>query len=126
MASPPTLFAVASADTLDGALEVNDRVAVALAQAVEQRELSSYRSLHALLWPEALQARNLAALRAAPRVAERALHAFDRMGVETSQLGPFVSDSRRAPPWRWTRGWLSLRRCAFVAPLCWKAGPPVI
>jgi len=90
---------VVAADSVDGALAANDRVAAALDTAIAAGGvLADYRGLHTLLWAPALQQQNLAAVRAAPQLAPRTLAAFEAAGVDAAQLEPFVRGLASLPP----------------------------
>jgi predicted exporter len=91
MAMDPGKLVVVSAATTEAALAANDRVAELLEAAVGRGELGGFASLHALVWSNGLQSRNLAALRAAPRLDVRTLEAFDRAGFDPSALAPFAT-----------------------------------
>lgn len=87
-------FAVVLGDDLGQALEGNDRVFLALEEAVEAGELEGFRSLHTFLPSESLQRRNLAVLREQPRLAERTLAALEREGFRPEAFAPFAADLR--------------------------------
>jgi len=79
------------------ALAANDRVATALAQAVDAGELGSFRSLHSLIWSEELQRRNLDALQKSPGLPERFTQAFDAAGFEPGVFAPFLASLSARP-----------------------------
>jgi hypothetical protein len=76
-------FVVVQADTVEAALERNDAVARALEEARATGVIAEYRSLHAFLWSEAVQRRNLDALRSAlqDRLVVRLRGAFSDAGL---------------------------------------------
>lgn len=81
---------VVSAPTLEQALQRNDQVAALLTKAATRGEVGGFKSLHALLWSEALQRQNVAALRAASDVSARASKAFETAGFEPEAIAPFA------------------------------------
>ena len=93
---------VALADDTAAAVALNDRVAERLAAARDAGVLEEFRSLHALLWSEALQDRNLAALDAVPDLADRVETAFVAEGFRAAALAGFreALDSPAPPPLR--------------------------
>ncbi len=94
-------FVIAIADEIEAAVALNDAVALHLEAAVVAGELDAVRSLHSLLWSEALQQRNLAALRAVPDVAGRIDRAFGAEGFRAGAFEGFaarVQDEAALPP----------------------------
>jgi predicted exporter len=77
------------------ALRANDRVALALDEATRAGEIGGYRSLHALIWSEQLQRRNLQALAAAPALPERLDRAFAEAGFTDQAFAPFFASLQR-------------------------------
>jgi len=98
LATDPGKLVVVAADSVDGALAANDRVAAALDGAIAAGALADYRGLHTLIWSPALQERNLAAMRAAPQLPARTLAAFEAAGVDGAQLAPFARGLAALPP----------------------------
>ena len=76
----------------------NDRLAERLEAAQSAGAIGSYRSLHALLWSESLQRRNLETLHGLPRAAERVEEAFHAEGFADGALAPFRRSLEAAPP----------------------------
>ena len=91
-------FAIAVAETEDGALEQNDRVYAALRGAAERGELEGVRSLHDFLWSVDLQERNWRALGAAPDLAGRVERAFAAEGFRPEAFAPFREALAAGPP----------------------------
>ncbi len=91
-------FVIALGDTDEEALGRNDLVAARLEGARRDGALGAFRSAHALLWSADLQRRNEAALRASPRLAERAEAAFEREGFRAGALDAFARDLAAPPP----------------------------
>jgi predicted exporter len=91
-------FVIALGDGEAQALAQNERAYARLARLVEAGELGGVRSLHPLLWPEDLQRRNLAALRASPDLAARLDAAFAGAGFRTGAFAPFARDLAAPPP----------------------------
>lgn len=75
----------------------NDRVAARLEEARAAGALADFRSLHALLWSEALQERNVRVLRGIPALADRVEAAFVAEGFRPGALDPFRA-TLEAPP----------------------------
>jgi len=80
---------VALADTPDEALKRNEEVYTRLAGEVAAGRLAGVRSLHGLLWSEALQRRNLAVLRESEALPERLDRAFSQAGFLAGAFAPF-------------------------------------
>jgi predicted exporter len=91
-------FVVTLGDDAEQAIARNDAVHARLARLVAEGRLGGVRSLHALLWSQDLQRRNLAALRASPALAERADAAFHAAGFRAGALAPFARALAEQPP----------------------------
>jgi len=89
---------IATGATERAALAVNGRISAALADAQRAGEIDGYRSLHALLWPEELQARNARALRAVPELEARLTQALDAAGFETAAFAAFFAAAKADVP----------------------------
>jgi predicted exporter len=83
-------FVIAIADEPDAALARNDEVHARLAALVGRGELGGMRSLHDLLWSQALQRRNLEALRGSPDLAARLDAGFGAAGFRPGAFAPFA------------------------------------
>ncbi len=81
---------IASAATEEEALEINDEVAARLEAVQRAGAIDGAVSLHAFLWSASLQARNRAAVTAAPELATRAVAALGRAGFRPETFAPFV------------------------------------
>lgn len=88
---------VALADDPQQALARNEEVQARLAAEIAAGRLGGVRSLHALLWSEDLQRRNLDALRADPTLPARLDAAFQQAGFRPGAFAPFA-DALAAPP----------------------------
>jgi predicted exporter len=82
-------FVVALAPSAELALQRNDQIAGRLAGLVAEGKLGSVGSLHAFLWSEALQRRNLKALRSAPELAEAIDAAYASQGFRRGSFRAF-------------------------------------
>jgi predicted exporter len=82
---------VALADRPEEALARNEAVYARLVAEVEAGRLAGVRSLHALLWPEELQRRNLGVLRADPSLPVRLDAAFQEAGFRPGAFAPFAA-----------------------------------
>jgi predicted exporter len=82
---------LALADGPEQALARNEAVYARLAAEVEAGRLAGVRSLHALLWPEELQRRNLDVLRADPSLPARLDAAFQAAGFRPGAFAPFAA-----------------------------------
>jgi predicted exporter len=101
---------IATAPTEEQALRINDEIAARLAGVQRAGAIEGSASLHAFVWSAALQARNRAAVSAAPDLAGRTLAALGREGFRTETFVPFTqamqalhgdpSSSAPAPPLR--------------------------
>jgi predicted exporter len=91
-------FVIALSDDAGEALARNEQVHERLAPLVAAGQLGGVRSLHALLWPEELQRRNLAVLRADPTLPARLDAAFASVGFRAGAFAPFASDLAAPPP----------------------------
>jgi predicted exporter len=93
-------FVVALGRDRESALMRNDRVAERLAGAVAAGSLEGFRSLHALLWSQALQLESWQALRSVPQLAARVDRSFSAAGFEPGAFSDFAAAVERpaAPP----------------------------
>jgi predicted exporter len=83
-------FVVGLAPDAEAALVLNDQIHEQLSQAIIAGDLDGMSSLHTFLWSQALQRRNLGALRSVPDLADR----IDRIYVQSGfQSGAFQSFS---------------------------------
>jgi len=90
-------FVVALGATAEAALQANDAVHARLADAVAAGHLAGFRSLHAVLWSEALQRRNLEAFRRDPALAGRVERIFAEVGFRPGAFAPFAH-ALQTPP----------------------------
>jgi predicted exporter len=86
----PGRFVITLAESREEAIRKNDQVAVELDALVRAGKLKSARSLHSMLWSEALQRENLRQLRAVPDLAERIDEAFVREGFRPGAFAAFT------------------------------------
>jgi predicted exporter len=91
-------FLVARGATLEEALAANDRLAKRLPALVESGALGGHRSLHDLLWSQALQRENQAQLRADPLLPERLARAFEAEGFRPGAFEGFATALAAPPP----------------------------
>jgi predicted exporter len=91
-------FVIVLSDDADDAIARNERVYERLSRLVASGEIGGVRSLHALLWPEDLQRRNLAALRADPTLPARLEAAFASSGFRAGSFAPFARALAASPP----------------------------
>ncbi len=91
-------FVIALGSNVDEALEANDRVRIALDQAVESSQIDGYRSLATLLPSPATQLAVDAAFRGAPELWPRMQSAFEAVGFRPQALAPFVETLREPVP----------------------------
>jgi predicted exporter len=89
---------IVRAPDLETALERNALVHERLVRARDAGAFAALRSLDALLWPQALQRRNLRALQTEPHVGERVLEAFAAEGFRAEGLEPFLASLGEPPP----------------------------
>jgi predicted exporter len=89
---------VALADDPQQALARNEEVQARLAAEIAAGRLGGVRSLHALLWSEELQNRNLDALRADPTLPARLDAAFQQAGFRPGAFAPFAAALAAPPP----------------------------
>ena len=83
-------FVIAFGADAEEALQINDRVYRALEDARDDGLLGRQRSLHPLLWSQALQRQNLDAVDAAGDVAARTDRAYADEGFVEGAFAPFV------------------------------------
>ncbi len=91
-------FVVAMADGPEEMLARNEDVYSRLSVLVREGKLDGVRSLHSLLWPEALQLRNLETLRASPDLPARLDAAFAREGFRPGSFAAFGEALASPPP----------------------------
>jgi predicted exporter len=82
-------FVVAVAPDPESVLSLNDRIYARLRNTVAHEHLASIRSLHAVLWSQELQRRNLAAFHAVPDLGERIDRAFSLHGFRPGAFRAF-------------------------------------
>lgn len=85
-------FVVAQGETAEQALERNDAVYEALEDAAASGHLDGVRSLHAALFSESLQRRNLEAFRAERDLSRRIEDAFSERGFERGRFDAFTRE----------------------------------
>jgi predicted exporter len=83
---------VALADDAEAAIVRNEKVNARLSEQIAAGHLEGARSLHALLWSQDLQRRNLVVLRASERLPERLDAAFQEAGFRPGSVAPFIRD----------------------------------
>jgi predicted exporter len=76
----------------------NETVHARLSAEVAAGRLGGMRSLHDVLWSEALQLRNLAVLRQSERLPERLDAAFSEAGFRAGAFAPFAASLEAMPP----------------------------
>jgi predicted exporter len=93
-------FIVATGHDDESALQVNDAVFSALAEAQAAKQVDRYQSIGALLPSARKQTTVAEAFRGSPELWERLTHAYARAGVEPNALAPFKRDLEAAlvPP----------------------------
>ena len=84
-------FVIAVADDREATIALNDAVHARLAAAIMAGELEAIRSLHSMLWSEALQRRNLVQLRAAPDLRATLDRAFADEGFRPGAFDAFAA-----------------------------------
>jgi predicted exporter len=89
---------VALGEDPEQAIVRNEAVHARLSEQVAAGRLGGMRSLHDVLWSEDLQRRNLAALRASGRLAERLDAAFSEAGFRAGAFAPFAAALEAPPP----------------------------
>lgn len=89
---------VARGPDVEAALVAGERAVARLEPLVARGALEGLRSVRALLPSRALQARNLAALAAAPDLARRLDAAFAAQGFRRGSFAPFADALREPPP----------------------------
>jgi predicted exporter len=90
-------FVVAIGATEEAALQVNERVAEALQQAVDAGEVGAFHSLAVLLPSAERQQQIDATIRNAPGLEQRFARAFDEAGFNTEMFAAFFA-ARKAEP----------------------------
>ncbi len=85
-------------DTPEQAIVRNEAVHGALSAEIAAGRLGGQRSLHDLLWSEALQRRNLRVLRASEALPERLDAAFQQAGFRAGAFEPFAAALEAPPP----------------------------
>jgi len=93
-------FVVGLAPDKEAAIALNAHIDERLGGVIAAGELDGAGSLHAFLWPEALQRANLAAFRAQPQLAERIDRAFAQNGFRVGAFANFTAgiDAPALPP----------------------------
>jgi predicted exporter len=91
-------FVVALGSNDEQALRRNDAVYARLAAAREAGLVEDFHSLHAFLWSEDLQARNVAAVRAFPGLFARTAAALEAEGFRPEAFAPFAVALREETP----------------------------
>jgi predicted exporter len=91
-------FVVTIADDPQTMLARNEEVYARLMELVRAGKLEGVRSLHALLWPESLQRKNLEVLRASPDLPRRLDAAFTREGFRPGSFPEFAESLAVAAP----------------------------
>ncbi len=91
-------FVVALGADEESALRLNDAVADRLSGVRERGVLEEFSSLHAFLWSQDLQRRNLAELARDPELARRALAALEAEGFRPEQFSRFAEALRDERP----------------------------
>ncbi|HXC50667.1 MAG TPA: hypothetical protein VN634_07285 [Candidatus Limnocylindrales bacterium] len=94
----PGRFVIAAGNDAAAMLERNEQVHARLEKLVREGKLGGMRSLHALLWPESLQRRNLEVLRASPDLPRRLDAAFVHEGFRPQSFAPFAEMLANPPP----------------------------
>lgn len=89
-------FVIGLADDAEAALTLNDDIHARLETAIEAGLLAGVRSLHGLVWSEALQRRNLLQLAADPTLYTRLDAAFQAEGFRPGAFAAF-GEELRAP-----------------------------
>jgi predicted exporter len=82
-------FVIGVAKDAASAVALNDRIAAQIARAIDAGELDGSRSLHSLLWSEALQHRNWEMLAADPTLYDRLDAAFAAEGFRPGAFQKF-------------------------------------
>ncbi len=82
-------FVVGLAPNAEAALVLNDQIHDQLAQAIAAGDLEGTSSLHTFLWSQALQRRNLEALRSVPDLAGRIDRIFVQSGFQSGAFRGF-------------------------------------
>jgi len=91
-------FVVVLADDEQTAIAMNSRVRERLEPLLDDGGLTGVRSLHALLWSEDLQRRNLRALLAEEDLYPRVVAAFAKEGFQADAFEPFGEALASEPP----------------------------
>jgi len=82
-------FAIGVAEDAASAIALNDRIAAQIERAIDAGELEASRTLHSLLWSEALQRRNWEIISADPTLATRLDVAFAAEGFRSGAFREF-------------------------------------
>ena len=85
-------FVVGLAPDAESALILNEEIHRRLKSVVDDGELAGLFSLHAFLWPESLQRRNLAALQVDVGLVARIDDGFAQSGFRAGSFAPFAAD----------------------------------
>ena len=95
-------FVVGLAPNAEAALVLNDQIHEQLARAIVTGDLDGMSSLHTFLWSQALQRRNLEALRSVPELGDRIDRAYARSGFRPGAFQRFTAAvaTPAAPPLR--------------------------
>ncbi len=91
-------FAIGVAGDAESAVALNDRIAAQIKLAIGAGELEGSRTLHSLLWSEALQRRNWEILYADPTLATRLDAAFVAEGFRPGAFREFRETLAEPPP----------------------------
>ena len=91
-------FVIAMGATEEAALQANDRVFAALADARTRGLLEDFRSLHTLLFSAELQRRNQEQLAQAPQLLARTAAALEKEGFRAEGFHGFARALSDAPP----------------------------
>lgn len=89
---------LAMGDDDEEALQRNEIVAHAVRELRARGAVTAFRSAHAALWSQALQARNESLLRDDPTLPARVDAAFTAEGFRAGSFAPFAAQLRRPPP----------------------------
>jgi predicted exporter len=93
-----TRFVLGLAHDAAAAVELNDRIHARLARAADAGALDGTRSLHRLVWSEALQQRNWSLVAGDSMLYERVDSVFRSEGFRPGALQPFAEQLAAAPP----------------------------
>ncbi|MBW2377927.1 MAG: MMPL family transporter, partial [Deltaproteobacteria bacterium] len=84
-------FVVGLAPNAEAALVLNDQIHERLTQAIVAGDLDSVSSLHTFLWSQALQRRNLEALRSVPDLGDRIERIYVQSGFQPGAFRSFAA-----------------------------------